>query len=151
VSNPRPKAVSARVSASASAPPDAVAVAGVVLVCLAALLAGVLEVMLVPLRSGTVLVPVSVLGALVGNVAFPRMGRALAPRTAAMTAPFVAWLAPIVVAVLVVRPEGDVLIPGGGGEQWVFYATLLCGGVAGMATIVSAAPPRPAPLQSRRR
>jgi hypothetical protein len=149
VSNSRTKAVSAPVSAPE--PLDAVTVAGLVLVCLAALLAGVLEIVLVPLRSGTTLVPVSVLGALVGNVVFPRMGRALIVRTAAMTVPFVAWLVPIVVSVLVVRPEGDVLIPGGGGEQWVFYATLLCGGLAGMVTIVSAAPPRPGPLPSRRR
>jgi hypothetical protein len=40
------------------------------------------------------------------------------------------------------RPEGDVLVRGGGGEQWVFYAALLGGAAAGTATIVLRGAPR---------
>ena len=120
-------------------------VAGVVLLCLCAVLAAVLELLLVPLRAGTVLVPVSVLFAVVGNVAFPRLARAFGDRAGLLAAPFVAWLAPIVLLALTVRPEGDVLIPGGGADQWVYYGSLLAGGVAGLVTIATTAPPRAAP------
>ena len=91
--------------------------------------------LLVPLRDGTTLAPVSVLFAAVSNVVLPRLGRSFADRTAAMVAPFVAWLVPMVLLALTARPEGDVIIPGGGREQWVYYLALLAGGVAGMVTV----------------
>ena len=116
-----------------------------VLLCLCAVLAAVLELLLVPLRAGTALVPVSVLFAVAGNVAFPRLASAFGERAGLLAAPFVAWLAPIVLLALTVRPEGDVLIPGGGGEQWVYYGSLLAGGIAGLVTIATTAPPRAAP------
>jgi hypothetical protein len=119
------------------------AVAGIVLLCLAAIVAAALELFLVPLRDGTAMVPVSVLFAAVGNVALPRLGRAFADRTGAMVAPFVAWLVPMVLLALTARPEGDVVIPGGGDEQWVYYLALLAGGIAGMVTVAVGAPRRP--------
>ena len=112
-----------------------IALAGMVLVCAAAVLTTGLELFLVPLRDGTTLAPVSVLFAAVSNVVLPRMGRSFADRTAAMVAPFLAWLVPMVLLALTARPEGDVIIPGGGGEQWVYYLALLAGGVAGMVTV----------------
>lgn len=118
----------------------AVSVAGVVAVCLVAVLAAGLELLLVPLRVGTAMAPVSVLCAVVGNVALPRAGRVFVPRTGALVAPVVAWLVPVVALAMTSRPEGDVLIPGGGGDQWVFYAMLLLGGAAGIVTVFSAAP-----------
>jgi hypothetical protein len=121
-----------------------VVAAGLVLVCLSAALSAVLELLLVPLRAGTSMAPVSALFAVVGGLVFPRMGRVFADRTAALSAPFVAWLAPLVLLALAGRPEGDVLVPGGGGEQWVFYATLIFGSIAGIVSIVTGSPP-PAP------
>lgn len=131
-----------------SAPADgagsrALSAVGIVAVCLVAVLAAGLELLLVPLRVGTVMAPVSVLCAVVGNVALVRAGRVFVRSTGALVAPFVAWLVPVVGLAMTSRPEGDVLIPGGGGEQWVFYAMLLAGGAAGLVTVFSAAPPRP--------
>jgi len=96
----------------------------------------------VPTREGTAMVPVSVLFAAVSNVVLPRLGRSFAARTGAMAAPFVAWLVPMVLLALTARPEGDVIIPGGGGEQWVYYLALLAGGIAGMITVAVGAPRR---------
>jgi hypothetical protein len=118
-------------------------VAGIVLLCLAAIVAAALQLFLVPLRDGTVIVPVSVLFAAVSNVVLPRLGRAFADRTGAMVAPFVAWLVPMVLLALTARPEGDVIIPGGGNEQWVYYLALLAGGIAGMVTVAVSGARRP--------
>ncbi|MEP6852506.1 MAG: hypothetical protein ABJA87_07610 [bacterium] len=109
--------------------------AAVVLLCLLAVAAAVYEVLLVPLRIGTVLIPVSVLLAAGGNVALARSARAVADHVLAAAAPVAVWF--LAVAVLAgSRPEGDVLLPGSGTLVYVFYAVVLAGLVAGVATIV---------------
>jgi len=117
------------------------AVVGVVLLCAVAVLAAALEILLVPLRVGTVMLPLSVLFAVVGNVLLARAARVFSQRMSAAVAPFVAWLVPTVVLALAPRPEGDVLVPGSGGEQWVFYALLLGGTLTGTVTLVLSAGP----------
>jgi hypothetical protein len=131
----RPTARPAAAAADARLTPTAIA--GIVLLCAAAILAAGLELFLVPLRDGTAMAPVSVLFAAVTNVGLPRLGREFADRTGAMVAPFLAWLAPMVLLALTPRPEGDVIIPGGGNEQWVYYLALLAGGIAGMVTVAT--------------
>ena len=116
---------------------------GLLLLCAVAVLSALLEVLLVPLRDGTWLVPVAVLFALAGNVALPRLARAFVDTTAAMAAAFLSWLLPVLILALTPRPEGDVLIRAGAGEQWVFYGVLLGGAVAGTATLVLHGAPRP--------
>src|SRR5699024_9781669 len=113
-----------------------------VVVCVVAVVAGALELLAVPLRVGTAFAPVSVLFAVVGNVALPRAGRVFAARTAALVAPFLCWLVPFAGLALTPRPDGDVLVPGSGGSQWVFFAALAFGIVAGVITIVRYGPPR---------
>jgi hypothetical protein len=56
-------------------------------------------------------------------------------------APFLCWLLPVLVLALLPRPEGDVVVQGGGGQQWAFYGLLLGGCVAGFATVVLTGPP----------
>jgi hypothetical protein len=123
---------------------------GVVMLCGCAALAALLELLLVPLRDGTVLVPVTVAFSVAGNVAFPRMARALVESTAATLAPFLAWLVPMLILSMTPRSEGDVLVRGGGGEQWVFYGVLLAGVVAGTATVVLSTGRRRPPLDPHR-
>lgn len=118
--------------------------AGLVLVCAAAALAALIELLLVPLYVGSQLVPVAAVFGVVSNVAFPRLARVFLDRPAAMLAPFACWLLPTVLLALTPRPEGDVLVPGGSGVQWVFYALLFGGILAGIVTIV-ASPTRRAP------
>lgn len=137
MSSPRPRPGVRPAAPSVDAILTPLALAGIVLVCAAAVLAAALELFLVPLRDGSTLAPVSVLFAAVSNIVLPRLGRSFADRTGAMVAPFLAWLVPMVLLALTARPEGDVIIPGGGGEQWVYYLALLAGGVAGMVTVAT--------------
>src|SRR5256885_1765000 len=114
-----------------------------VVLCLTAALSGILEVLFVPLYVGSVLIPVVVPLAIAGNLLLPYLGRALVPSGAGALAPVAAWLVPVLVLALFPRPEGDVLVPGGGGLQWTFYGLLLGGCAAGFVSIVlSAGPPR---------
>jgi hypothetical protein len=115
--------------------------AGVVLICLVAILAALFEALLVPYYVGTVIMPVSVVAAILGNVLLPRMARALVPRTLAAALPFLAWLVVVVGFGVLARPEGDVILPGNPhAVEYVVYGMLLCGGVAGTVTVVASAP-----------
>lgn len=109
---------------------------GVGVLCLCALLAGLLELLFVPLYVGGSVLPLAVLGACVGNVVLPRMARSLVDSTAASLAPFLVWLAVVLVLGLAPREEGDVVLPGNGAGEWVAYGVLLGGAVAGTVTIV---------------
>lgn len=116
--------------------------AGVLLICLVALLAALLEALLVPFYLGTVIAPVSVVGGVVGNVVLPRMARALVPRTLVAALPFLVWLVVVIGFGVVARPEGDVILPGAPhAVEWVVYGLLLGGGLAGTVTVVMSAPP----------
>ncbi|MGH8962971.1 MAG: hypothetical protein ACRDWT_17585 [Jatrophihabitantaceae bacterium] len=109
---------------------------GIALLCAVGVLSALIEVLLIPLRDGTFLVPLTVVLAVLGNVVFPRLARVFVDTSGAMVVTFLAWLLPLLVLVLLPRPEGDVLVRGGGGEQWVFYGVLLGGAIAGTSTIV---------------
>jgi hypothetical protein len=114
--------------------------AAVVLVAACAALAGLLELFLVPLYAGSTLVPIAVLLAVASNACLPRLSRAIVPSTGAAVVPFAAWLVVVVGIGLTTRPEGDVVLPGGGGVQWVGYGVLLGGALAGTVTLVLSAP-----------
>ncbi|MDP9091434.1 MAG: hypothetical protein M3N95_00420 [Actinomycetota bacterium] len=113
---------------------------GVVVVAGCAALAGLLELFLVPLYTGSTLVPIAVLLSLASNTYLPRLSGAIVPSIAAAALPFVAWLVVIVGIGLTTRPEGDVVLPGGGGVQWVGYGVLLGGALAATVTLVLSAP-----------
>jgi hypothetical protein len=117
---------------------------GVALLCLCAALAGLLELLLVPLYAGSSLVPIAVLLAIASNIALPRMSRALIDRTGAALLPFLSWLIVIGVIALMPRPEGDVILPAGSvGLQLVGYGVLLGGSMAGTITVVLSGAARP--------
>jgi hypothetical protein len=118
--------------------------AGVAVVSACAALAALVEALLVPLYAGSVIVPVAVLLAVAGNLAFPRMARTQVPTTFASLVPLLVWLA-VMFLFLAGRPEGDIAFPGKpGAVVWVFYGTVFGGAVAGVVAIVTAIPP-PAP------
>lgn len=112
--------------------------AGVVLLCGCAVLAALLEVLFVPLYSGPVLVPIVVIFAIAGNIVLPRLARGLVDTALAAVLPFLSWLIVVVVLGMVPRPEGDVILPGGGAVEWVAYGVLFGGAVAGTVTSVLA-------------
>jgi hypothetical protein len=125
---------------------------GVVLIALVAALAALIEALLVPLYAGTVVVPVAVVLALVGNVALPRMARSLVPTTGATLVPLALWLA-VMLVFLWGRPEGDVAFPSAPtGAEWTFYGVLFGGVIAGIVAVVSGQPTnvRPGPARPPR-
>jgi hypothetical protein len=129
---------------------------GVGLLCLCAALAGLLELLLVPLYAGSSLVPIAVLLAIASNIALPRMSRVLIDHTGAAVLPFLSWLIVIGVIALMPRPEGDVILPAGSvGVQLVGYGVLLGGSMAGTITVVvsgaarASVPPMPPPKTGR--
>lgn len=136
--------------ARASAPGRVLDGVGLAVLCGCAVLAALLELLLVPLYVGSTVVPVAVVAAVAGNIALPRMARALVDSTFAAAAPFLAWLVTVSVVGLMPRPEGDVVLPGGSTLQLVSYGVLLGGAVAGTVTIVvGATPPLPKPPRQR--
>ena len=119
---------------------------GVALLCGCAVLSGILSLFLVPLYAGSVLVPVAVVVAVVSNVALPRLARTLVETTAATVLPFLFWLLAVIVVGVLPRPEGDVVLPGGGALQLVSYGVLLGGALAGTVTVVMSGGRRPNPV-----
>jgi hypothetical protein len=117
---------------------------GLVLFTLVAILAAAATVLLIPLRIGTVLIPVSIAFAVGANVVLPLLVRQLVQRSLAAALPVAAWF--LTLAVMTVsRPEGDVLIPGGkafASLTYVFYAAAIAGIAAGVTTVVRSEPRR---------
>ena len=114
---------------------------GVVLLIGCAALLAALEVFLVSLYAGSVVMPVSVGLAIVGNVALPRLAFGLTGSIIAAGAPFVTWLVVIFTLGLLPRPEGDIIVPGAGAPEYVYFATLFGGVIAAAVTLVVCATP----------
>ena len=100
-----------------------------VLVLVVALWMALVEVFWLPLRVGGVLLPVSVVVAVVANLLMPRLALRLSGSRLVAALTGVAWLV-VVVAGMIRRPEGDLLITGGGATGVVNLAFLLCGVLA---------------------
>ncbi|HYT09149.1 MAG TPA: DUF6113 family protein [Mycobacteriales bacterium] len=81
------------------------------MVALLAIELAVVEAFLVPLRIGTVPLPVCVLLAMVGNVALPRLAASLSRQPAVAVVPPVLWLV-VVLLLSAPRAEGDLVVPG---------------------------------------
>jgi hypothetical protein len=81
------------------------------LLALIALALALVECFLVPLRAGTVPLPVCVLLAAAGNVVLSRVSAALSGVPLTAVVPPVLWLG-VVLVLSVQRPEGDLVVPG---------------------------------------
>lgn len=105
------------------------------------ILSALLEMFLIPLYSGASLVPITVVFAILGTVLLVWLGRELMGLSGWRLAPFAGWLVTIVVFSLYTRPEGDVIVPGGGGGlEWVGYGVVLGGALAGTVAAVLLSP-----------
>jgi hypothetical protein len=87
------------------------------------------EIFWLPLRVAGVLVPLSVLAAVVGNLLIVGAVRRTTGSGALAVLPAVAWLV-VVVPAMIRRPEGDLIIAGGGDTGVVNLGFLLLGVVA---------------------
>jgi hypothetical protein len=101
---------------------------GVVAVVVGVWLA-LVEVFWLPLRVGGVLVPVSVLAAVVGNLLVVRTAYRWSGSRLVGVLPALAWLA-VALAAAQRRPEGDLVITGTGALGYVGLSFLLLGVVA---------------------
>ena len=102
----------------------------------------VVEVLWLPLRSGTLLVPVSVLAAVVGNLVVVEATHLLSGSRAVAVLPAVTWLV-VAVGASFRRPEGDLVILGGSGDLGVLGLVFLLAGVAAAAVAVGRVLARP--------
>ena len=115
--------------------PPMVAVLSVVLFTAVSMLCALIEVTLVPLRHGTTVVPVTVLLAIVSNIAVPTLSRRAVPLTVAALFPAVAWVLTVIL-LSQARPEGDLLLIGTAPLVDVTYALLGLGLASGLATVI---------------
>jgi hypothetical protein len=104
-------------------------VGGGVLTLAVAVWLALVEVFWLPLRVGGVLFPVSVFAAVAANLVLPGLALRLSGSRLAAALTGVAWLV-VVVAAMIRRPEGDLLITGGGATGVVNLAFLLLGVLA---------------------
>lgn len=127
----------------------------VAFLCGAAALSAMLELaFLSEFYAGTVIIPVTIVAAMVGNVLLPMLGLRALGRTAGAVLPLLCWLIPVLVLTMYNRPEGDLFVIAEYQQQYAFYGLLLGGSAAGLATVVLAGgnasarrnpPVRPAP------
>jgi hypothetical protein len=125
-------------------PPRAVerAVGGLAVVVVAVWLA-LVEVFWLPLRIGGVLVPLSIAAAVVGNLLLPGWALRVSGSRLVAVLTGIAWLG-VAVAGMIRRPEGDLIITGGGATGLVNLAFLLFGVLAAAFAVGRAmAGPRP--------
>ncbi|SNR63032.1 hypothetical protein [Blastococcus mobilis] len=103
------------------------------------------EVFWLPLRVGGVLVPVSVVVAVVGNLLLPAGALRWSGSRLVAVLPAVAWLV-VALGAMVRRPEGDLVMTGGGATGVVNLAFLMIGVLAAAFSVgrVLAGPRRPA-------
>jgi hypothetical protein len=106
---------------------------GPVFFVLAAWLA-VVEVFWLPLRVGPVPVPVSVLAAVIGNLLLVREAHRLSGSRLVAVVPAVVWLV-VAIAASIRRPEGDLVLVGGGLPGAIGLAFLLLGVVAAAVAV----------------
>ncbi len=71
----------------------------------------VLQCFFLPLRIGSVPVPLSIPAAVLGNVALPALAYRLSGSRITAALPVLVWIA-VVIAASVPRPEGDVIVTG---------------------------------------
>lgn len=116
--------------------PPAPAFAAALLFVVVAVLAAVVEVLLVPVRIGTAVVPVTVALGIATTVGVPILGGRATGRTLGAALPLIAWIV-TVIALSQARPEGDVLLVGTAPLVYVTYALLVLGAVAGIATVLA--------------
>ncbi|HEV7189567.1 MAG TPA: hypothetical protein VGN28_16870 [Blastococcus sp.] len=119
-------------------------IGGGALVLVLAVWIALVEVFWLPLRIGGVLIPLSVVAAVVANLLLPRFALRLSGSRLVAGLTGVAWLV-VVVAGMIRRPEGDLLIIGGGTTGVINIGFLLCGVLAAAFAVGRAlGGPRPA-------
>jgi hypothetical protein len=130
--------------AAAGVAPLAFRVAGGVLVLVGAAALAVIECFLVPLRVGTVPLPLCVPLAVAGNVVLARLAGGLAGRPLLGVLPPVLWLA-VVLVLAAPRAEGDLIVPGTLTGLVFLFAGAVAGAYGAATTVTRGRKPTIAP------
>jgi len=104
------------------------------------------EVFWLPLRVGGVLVPLSIVAAVVANLLLPTAALRLSGSRLVAVLPAVVWLV-IAIAAMVRRPEGDLVMNGVGLSGVVNLAYLLLGVLAAAFSVGRVLGPRRPPVR----
>jgi hypothetical protein len=116
--------------------PRALVALGLLIYVLLGVLTALYEVMLVPLRIGATIAPITIALAVASNWVLPRLSRRISPDNVGAMAPVIGWVVAIFVLALG-RPEGDVLLAGGSGDDAkVGYALMIAGFITGIGTVL---------------
>jgi hypothetical protein len=130
-------------------PDTATRVGWAVAVVAVAVWLALVEVFWLPLRVGGILLPLSVPAAVVGNLLLVGTAMKLTRSRLVAVLPAVVWLV-VVVAGMIRRPEGDLVISGRGALGSVGLAFLLLGALAAAVAVGRAlATPRTRPVTPR--
>ncbi|HEU5270017.1 MAG TPA: hypothetical protein VFU36_08840 [Jatrophihabitans sp.] len=121
--------------------PIGLVVLGMALFAVAGMLAGLIEVTLIPLRYGTALIPLAPVLAVLTGVLLPAIGRGLTDTARAAAPPAFGQLLTIWL-LATGRPEGDVLLPAGD-IAGVSYAVLILGTLVPLIMLGFASRPGP--------
>ena len=121
--------------------PIGLLVLGMALFAVAGILAGLIEVTLIPLRYGASLVPVAPVLAVLSGVLLPAISRGLTDTARSAAPPAVGQLLTIWL-LATGRPEGDVLLPAGS-LAWVSYSVLILGTLVPLSMLGFASRPGP--------
>ncbi|MEO9239953.1 MAG: DUF6113 family protein [Jatrophihabitantaceae bacterium] len=139
---PKPRPATAPPPVAAGRQPAAslpILIAGYLIFVTAGALCAAYEVLLVPTRWGSTLIPIAPVLAILSNLALPIIARRLTDTAGSAVPPVLGWFVATFVLASA-RPEGDVLLPAGS-TAWVSYGLLICGALA--ALIALAAGDRP--------
>jgi hypothetical protein len=90
--------------------------------------------LLVPFRVGGHLVPIAILLAVLTTAGIPQALIGARVPVLGAAAPLAAWLV-VVTAMSYAKPEGDVVLPGNGGEGAISYAVMGGGALAGIVSL----------------
>ena len=121
--------------------------AGYLIYAVAGVLCASYEVLLVPTRVGSQLLPIAPVLAIGSNIGLPLLSRQLTGTVRSALPPVAGWLLAAFVLAST-RPEGDVLLPAGD-TAWVSYGVLFGGALAGLATLALAGRSRLLPPADR--
>ncbi|MGX7678209.1 DUF6113 family protein [Jatrophihabitans sp. DSM 45814] len=114
--------------------PTSLKALGLVLYAIAGAMSAVFEILLIPFRIGSVLVPIALVLAIASNIALPRLARNLTESPVGSIVPVITWIL-VNVMLTSTRPEGDYFLPGGGTVQWVSYGVPGLGVLTGLITV----------------
>jgi uncharacterized membrane protein YgcG len=123
-------------SVAESALPTGLASLGLVICCLVGVLSGLIEVLLIPFYVGSYVFPITVVIAIVLNVALPRLVATMVDWLWAVALPAICWVLTVIVLGFTNTGSGSVLVPGYGQGQYVSLGLFFGGILAAFVSVI---------------